>query len=76
MFDCGIISYVRLPENVERIGKNSFAGCTKLIKVDNIESVKEIDDSAFENCNMLVKKSTNTHFKPDFGTSPRGLNAS
>lgn len=40
-------------ENVNEIGAEAFANCSKLSQLDMGESVKQIDSKAFENCTAL-----------------------
>ena len=44
---------VEIAEGVEKIGKNTFIGCSKIQKVEFPKSLKEIGESAFENCTAL-----------------------
>jgi hypothetical protein len=43
-----------LPEGLEEIGANAFAGCTALKTVILPESLKKIDVDAFAGCDDLV----------------------
>lgn len=46
------IKSIVIKEGVEKIGKQSFAGCTSLSAID-IKGVAHIDEGAFTQCNML-----------------------
>ena len=49
-----ILTYAKLPSNVETIGESAFAGCNKLLSVDIPAGVKSIKGSAFRECCNLV----------------------
>ncbi|MCM1009068.1 MAG: InlB B-repeat-containing protein [Ruminococcus flavefaciens] len=40
--------------NVLQIGKNAFAGCNNIVKIDLPTSVIKIDERAFYNCNNMI----------------------
>lgn len=44
---------VEIAEGVEKIGKNTFIGCSKIQKVEFPKSLKEIGESAFKDCTAL-----------------------
>ena len=50
------VTSVKVGKNVESIGKNAFAGCTKLKTVSlNSTKLKKIGNKAFYNCKKLTK---------------------
>ena len=54
--NCKQASAAKIGKNVETIGKNAFAGCTKLKTVtQNGKKLKKIGESAFGNCKKLKK---------------------
>lgn len=54
--DCfKIPTSLTIPNGVERIGKNAFANCKGLGKVEIPESVEEIRDCSFQGCGYLKK---------------------
>ena len=53
MFCDATIESIQIPDNIERIGKNAFTGCSNLKAVDLGNSVKIIDANAFSNCTEL-----------------------
>lgn len=46
--NCGSLESISLPPGLRRIWKGAFAGCSKLKTIKGIDSVKIIDDGAFE----------------------------
>ena len=44
---------IHLPDTIENIGRNSFAGCTSLKSITIPDSVKTISRGAFSNCESL-----------------------
>lgn len=51
--NCTELSYVFLPESLEKIGSRAFEGCTKLVSLKIPEGTTTIESSAFRGCTGL-----------------------
>lgn len=49
----GPVKEISIPASVKKIGKNAFAECNELIKVEMAEGVTELGESAFYQCHAL-----------------------
>lgn len=54
-YNCQLLNYATLPEEIRTIGKSAFEGCTLLQRIYLPNSMKRIEDRAFCGCKSLRK---------------------
>lgn len=53
--NCFLVTSVKIPDTVTKIGVEAFSFCSKLVSVNIPDSVKEIGDDAFIGCDSLIE---------------------